>query len=188
MAGSLVGFLCYNFRIKAKIFMGDTGSLTIGLVSGMFCIRFIELNKETAWLFEPSFAPIFAFCILIIPLFDTLRVFVIRIAHGKSPFSGDRNHLHHLLVDSGLNHLQAAGLLFGINITYIFAILLFKETYQIVSLLFIFSTATLLSGILFFIKTRRQPVLYVQKPHPVIKQIPLKAPGKTFLKKELTSK
>jgi UDP-GlcNAc:undecaprenyl-phosphate/decaprenyl-phosphate GlcNAc-1-phosphate transferase len=188
LAGALLGFLCFNFSNKAKIFMGDTGSLMIGLLSGMFCIKFIELNKEIGFLLEAPFAPVFAFAILIVPLFDTLRVFVIRLVHKKSPFSGDRNHLHHLLVDSGLNHCQASGLLYLINFAFIFTSLLFQNTYQIISLSFILGTATVMSGLLFYYKITRHPILYVQKPQPLPNQIPLKATNKAYLKKELSSK
>lgn len=116
--GAIVGFLWYNLRTHAKIFMGDTGSLILGFISAVFAIQFIEMNKiETS--FEGGKAPIFAVAVLIIPLFDTIRVFTIRIANKRSPFSGDRNHLHHLLLDIGFNHVQSSLILFGITFFYV---------------------------------------------------------------------
>ncbi len=120
MVGALLGFLRYNFIKDAKIIMGDTGSLTLGLFVAILCIEFIEINaKSFNPILKPSFVPVFSFTILIIPLFDTLRVFIVRIWNKKSPFQGDRNHIHHFLVDSGMSHLKAAGLLFTVNITLI---------------------------------------------------------------------
>lgn len=101
-AGSIVAFLCFNFN-PAKIFMGDTGSLLIGLVNSILVIKFIETgNTYTAFPVEAT--PAVGFGILLLPLMDTLRVFGMRIFKGKSPFSPDRTHIHHLLLDRGFNH------------------------------------------------------------------------------------
>lgn len=116
--GATLGFLYYNFA--GKIFMGDTGSLILGFVSAVFAIKFIEMNK-TEVSFVGGKAPLFAIAVLVIPLFDTLRVFIVRAAQGKSPFSGDRNHLHHLLLDVGCSHLQASLILYALNMFVIVA-------------------------------------------------------------------
>ncbi len=101
-AGSLLAFLKYNFH-PAKIFMGDTGSLMIGLVNGILVIKFIETAQHYSN--HPiTAAPAVGFGIILLPLMDTLRVFAMRIFKGKSPFSPDRNHIHHLLLDRGFNH------------------------------------------------------------------------------------
>ncbi|MCE3281421.1 MAG: undecaprenyl-phosphate N-acetylglucosaminyl 1-phosphate transferase [Chitinophagaceae bacterium] len=122
LAGSILSFLIYNFY-PAKIFMGDTGSMLIGLVNTILVIRFIEMAPSGSNL--PLVAtPALGFGILVLPLMDTLRVFGIRIFHGRSPFSPDRNHLHHILLDRGLNHrsvtliLAATAILF-IAISYV---------------------------------------------------------------------
>jgi UDP-GlcNAc:undecaprenyl-phosphate/decaprenyl-phosphate GlcNAc-1-phosphate transferase len=104
LTASLVAFLIYNYS-PARIFMGDTGSMLIGLVNAILVIRFIELSN-TSGIIPPLTSPAMGFGILLIPLLDTLRVFAIRILHGRSPFSPDRNHLHHLLLDRGFSHLQ----------------------------------------------------------------------------------
>lgn len=123
LSGAIVGFLYYNLRVKAKIFMGDTGSLIIGLLLALLAIEFIDINGTTSVtkrLFNPSFAAIFAFVILIVPLFDTLRVFIIRIMKKQSPFLPDRRHIHYLLVDCGLVHWQASLILYLVNLFFIF--------------------------------------------------------------------
>ena len=105
-AGSLLAFLIYNFS-PAKIFMGDTGSLMVGLVNTILVIKFIETGNNYA--VYPTFSSVaVGFGIMVIPLMDTLRVFTMRIFKGKSPFSPDRNHLHHLLLDKGYNHKSVA--------------------------------------------------------------------------------
>lgn len=112
MSGGLLGFLRFNFSRTSKIFMGDTGSLLVGYLLTLFAVKFIHLNVAAR--FDPNSyfsAPILAIVILIVPIFDTLRVFIIRIMSGKSPFLGDRNHLHHILIDNGLSHFQATFLL-----------------------------------------------------------------------------
>lgn len=104
LAGSLLGFLVFNFS-PAKIFMGDSGSLTIGLLICILSIKLIEYPSER--LTDPLLhisKPVYVIATLIYPLTDTLRVFVIRATKGISPFSADRNHLHHRLMDCGFEH------------------------------------------------------------------------------------
>jgi len=121
LAGALAGFLWHN-KTPAKIFMGDTGSLLIGFIVSVLCIKFVELNKLDAITNpRPYFhsAPSLVCGMLIIPLFDTLRVFTLRILKGKSPFNADRNHIHHRLLDFNLTHIQSSLILVGINIGFI---------------------------------------------------------------------
>lgn len=122
LAGALIAFLKYNFT-PAKIFMGDTGSLLVGLVSSILIIKFIEFHDPA--LITPAKAkytfqavPAVAIGILILPLFDTLRVFTMRILKGKSPFNPDRTHIHHLLLDFGFSHMQGTGILVAVNVGF----------------------------------------------------------------------
>jgi UDP-N-acetylmuramyl pentapeptide phosphotransferase/UDP-N-acetylglucosamine-1-phosphate transferase len=118
MAGSLVAFLIFNHH-PAKIFMGDSGSLMIGLVNAILVIKFINAaNAPSVSIPIPSAVAI-GFAILIVPLLDTLRVFSIRIFKGRSPFTPDRNHVHHLLLDRGLSHAAVTFTCVGINIGFI---------------------------------------------------------------------
>lgn len=102
LMGALLAFLIFNFS-PAKIFMGDTGSLILGLVVSILIIKFVEF-APTAPVLAFQSAPAVGFAVLFIPLFDTLRVFSIRMLQGKSPFTPDRNHIHHILLDKGLSH------------------------------------------------------------------------------------
>ena len=115
LAGSLVGFLIYNFS-PAKIFMGDTGSLLIGLINAVLVIKFINIASSPAVTLPLEAAPAIGFAILIVPLFDTLRVFALRIVSRRSPFSPDRNHVHHFLLEMGFSHSKITMLCVGSNI------------------------------------------------------------------------
>ena len=118
-AASLASFLIYNYS-PARIFMGDTGSMLAGIINAILAIHFIGTATDVK-VFPILAAPAMAFGILLMPLMDTLRVFSIRILHGRSPFSPDRNHLHHLLLDRGLGHMQVTA---TISITGLFFIVL----------------------------------------------------------------
>jgi len=118
MAGSLVAFLIFNHH-PARIFMGDSGSLMIGLVNAILVIKFINVSNSPFVAVPVQSAVAVGFAILLVPLLDTLRVFAIRIFKGRSPFTPDRNHVHHLLLDSGLNHAAVTLTCVGLNIGFI---------------------------------------------------------------------
>ncbi|WP_419168992.1 MraY family glycosyltransferase [Halobacteriovorax sp.] len=115
LIGSTLAFLKYN-KSPARIFMGDTGSLLIGLTITYLIIKFIKLNHEqTDLVLELRSAPTMAISLVFIPILDTCRVFFCRIMEKRSPFSPDRNHIHHILVDKGYSHVKASLILFSVN-------------------------------------------------------------------------
>jgi UDP-N-acetylmuramyl pentapeptide phosphotransferase/UDP-N-acetylglucosamine-1-phosphate transferase len=118
LAGSLIAFLIFNYT-PAKIFMGDTGSLLLGLVNAILVIKFIDVASNPAVAYPVPASPAVGFAILIVPLLDTQRVFAIRIFNRRSPFSPDRNHLHHLLLDKGLSHTSITLTCLAINIAFV---------------------------------------------------------------------
>ncbi len=120
LLGSLLAFLYYN-RTPAKIFMGDTGSLLVGIVLSVLSIKFIEMNRVMPLeaFNKIKGVPAVTISILVIPLFDTLRSFSIRLYEGRSPFSADRNHLHHLLLDIGFSHMKSTAVLIFFNLIMI---------------------------------------------------------------------
>jgi UDP-N-acetylmuramyl pentapeptide phosphotransferase/UDP-N-acetylglucosamine-1-phosphate transferase len=138
LSGSLIGFLRYNWSTKNKIFMGDTGSLIVGFLISIFSIKYIYINSS--YLYNPNLdknAPLLVISLLLIPLFDTLRMFLLRLYEGKSPFVGDRKHFHHILIDTGFSHKKATlTLIFG-NIIFITVFVLFLTSYTANRLLFI---------------------------------------------------
>ena len=123
LAGSLLAFLIFNFQ-PAKIFMGDTGSLLVGTINSILVIKFINVANTGEVSFPILSSPAVGFTILMIPLLDTLRVFGIRIFHRRSPFSPDRNHIHHLLLDRGFSHRAITLTLVSINLVMIVLVFL----------------------------------------------------------------
>lgn len=107
LIGSMTALLVNNFRYD-KMFLGDAGSLTLGYVMAVFILlalsRADQMMPITSY---ARYAPIYTMCIFWYPLFDVVRVMVFRLLDGRSPFSPDRRHLHHLLVDRGYSHLTA---------------------------------------------------------------------------------
>lgn len=115
LGGSLMGFLVFNFS-PAKIFMGDSGSLTIGLVLCVLSIKLIEYPVQHLNGLMPYLSkPVYVVAVLIYPLADTLRIFTLRAAAGISPFSADRNHLHHRLIDMGFGHRKTVIYIYAFN-------------------------------------------------------------------------
>jgi UDP-N-acetylmuramyl pentapeptide phosphotransferase/UDP-N-acetylglucosamine-1-phosphate transferase len=157
LAGATIAFLKYNIT-PARIFMGDTGSMLIGLISAILVIEFIEVHAEIQGSpYAFSSVPAVAIGILILPLFDTFRVFVLRALKGRSPLSPDRNHIHHLLLDSGLSHMQATGVLVIVNLAFIFFVVYFQHLGSLRLLIVILLLASALTLIPYLIaRYRRQ--------------------------------
>jgi len=102
LAGALLGFLYFNFN-PARIFMGDTGSLVLGFVIAVLCVQLMKINSILSAPVVPNIY-VFTLGIVMIPVFDTLRVFGTRIWKGHSPFSADKTHIHHLITNKGFTH------------------------------------------------------------------------------------
>ena len=124
LLGALVAFFGFNvFGKENKIFMGDTGSLILGLIMSVLVIKFNEANITYNGPYTISSAPAVSFGILIVPLFDTLRVFTLRIIRGMSPFHPDKNHLHHRVLKLGFSHVESTAVLTSVNIMFIVMVL-----------------------------------------------------------------
>lgn len=128
LVGSLSGFFIFNvFGKKNKLFMGDTGSLIIGIVVSTLVVKFNELNLVADSLAYSS-APAFSFAVISIPIVDTLRVITIRLLHGRSPFSPDQSHVHHrLLALIPNNHLKVTAIIVAANTVMIAAAVLLDQ-------------------------------------------------------------
>lgn len=158
LTGSLGAFLAYNYH-PAKIFMGDSGSLLLGLVNAVLVIKFITVADTTAGSFPIASSVALGFSILLVPLLDTLRVFSVRIAAGRSPFSPDRNHIHHLLLDRGLSHSQVTHVCLVMNICFIALAYFGRSLGSTVLLTCMVATSYALVGIVKY--WRKRPVLVV---------------------------
>jgi len=148
LTGSLIAFFLYNvFGQRNKIFMGDTGSLILGYIMSILAIKFNQLNIDLHSIYQIHAAPAVSIGIIMIPLYDTLRVFFTRIFNGKSPFAPDRTHLHHYLLDLGLSHFQATTVIFFVSAGFV--ALSFALCHLTVAwlLLILVATATIVSYI-----------------------------------------
>lgn len=170
LAGSLISFLIYNFP-PAKIFMGDTGSLLLGLVNAILVIKFINFATAPGVAFPLESAPAIGFAILMIPLADTLRVFALRLLDRRSPFSPDRNHIHHFLLDLGFNHRKITLTCVSVNILFIAMAVGLRHlgTTAVVALLLL-SAMSLVSIVYFFRQKTKTIRLEKKSEKEIIKQ------------------
>ncbi|WP_316833813.1 MraY family glycosyltransferase [Pedobacter nutrimenti] len=174
LTGALIGFLFYNIT-PARIFMGDCGSLVLGFISIVLSIKFLNLSDAKAISF--GVVPITAnlglvLAVLIIPVFDTLRVFTLRMLNKKSPFTADSNHLHHRLLSLGLSHVQSTLILTVTNSLFVVMAvsLQFLGNAQLVGL--IIATALCSNGLLtlYIGKYRRPIVVNTVTTGPAVKE------------------
>ncbi|MBR7153787.1 MAG: undecaprenyl/decaprenyl-phosphate alpha-N-acetylglucosaminyl 1-phosphate transferase [Paludibacteraceae bacterium] len=122
MVGSLAVFFIYNvFGHREKIFMGDSGSLLLGYLLTAFVFHFCEINAyhQVPEALHMNASPAVAICVLTVPIYDTMRVILTRIKQHRSPFQPDKNHIHHLLLRTGLNHIQTTCVLLSASLLFI---------------------------------------------------------------------
>jgi len=154
LSGSLLIFFLYNVFGKSnrKIFMGDSGSLMLGYLMTFFVIEFLKINAEhsISESYHFSAAPAAVICLLFVPLFDIFRVAFTRIKKGISPFSPDKNHIHHLLLGLGLKHRQVTFVLLGVTLIFT-ALAVFGRNLNIYV---IFAMALLIGYLLIFLLWR----------------------------------
>ena len=152
--GFLLAFLRYNLSTRKKIFMGDTGSMIVGFLIGMFTLRFLALSPGnlTETNINPANLLLLVLAILFIPLLDVFRVVVIRLLHKKGAFTPDRNHVHHIFIELGWSHIQTSIFLTAYSIVImglLFLFNMFVSTKGLLLLLFVLSIANLL--LLFYV-------------------------------------
>jgi UDP-GlcNAc:undecaprenyl-phosphate GlcNAc-1-phosphate transferase len=142
LLGAMLGFLWHNFP-PAKIFMGDSGSLTIGLLLGILTVRttYLPVGTTLANRWYAVFAPV---VVLALPLYDLLVVSAIRIFHGKSPFVGDANHFSHRLVARGMSRRTAVLCLYLVAAATSIAAILLPHVNSDFALLIFFQTILIL--------------------------------------------
>jgi len=167
----LLAFFGFNISSERKIFMGDTGSLIVGFVISVLTLKFLALTPDAydglPFLLEN--APLIAISILIVPLFDTARVFAIRIANKKGPFSPDRNHTHHVLIDFwGLSHKQASFIIGCFNLVFVVLFIVLGSKAENLGMVIFLISAIIILGYVFFkynynFTTLKQKILLKRK-------------------------
>jgi len=120
MLGAVIAFLFFNWE-PSEIFMGDTGALVIGMMLAINAIHFIDLHYNLPATnpnkFNASISG--AVCFIIIPLADTLRIFILRIVRKQSPFTPDKSHIHHNIMRLGFSHSKSTILLGIIQVLFV---------------------------------------------------------------------
>ncbi|WP_344927101.1 MraY family glycosyltransferase [Aquimarina addita] len=130
LIGGLLSFLSFNLSNTRKIFMGDSGSMFVGFILAFQGISLLAMNSITTVNFTFNCLPILVLSVLAFPILDTVRVFLIRIRKGRSPFSADRNHIHHRLIDLGFSHTSATIIIVSISSLMISSTLLIDSFYM----------------------------------------------------------
>ena len=155
LAGATVGLLYYNIA-PAKIYMGDTGSMFLGFTIFIFSVLFLnwssgsEFHYLAAYIQSPQNALVLILAMLFLPVFDAIRVFILRASRGISPLKADRTHLHYYLLDAGFTHTRAVLVIAGTNIVIMMIAYLLQDANPYIALLSI----TVLASVVLFIVYR----------------------------------
>lgn len=177
LIGSVGTFLIFNFSKTKKIFMGDTGSMIIGFLLAYQGVSFLRMAHNVELSSIISNPPILVIAIFSFPLMDTLRVFIIRVINRRSPFSADKNHIHHNLLSLGFKHWQISIvaslfvlLIVSTTVVYVNEVSLHSSLLSLLTVVFIFSVTPS-----FFIKIRKRNLykvrVYNNKPLLKLKQV-----------------
>lgn len=137
ISGATLGFLLYNWY-PSKVFMGDTGSMVFGFVLTVLMVEFLTTPIPPSTILAPVATSLALF---VLPVYDTLRVILIRLFTGKPPLAPDRNHIHHVLLKLGFNHAHSTICLVGYNIL----MLSFAVAFQQIGELWIMLTMTIIT-------------------------------------------
>ncbi len=155
---ALLGFLIFNYH-PAKIFMGDSGSLLVGMVASILVLKFINVASSPTAVIPITSAVAIGISLLIIPLADTIRVFTVRMFNRRSPFSPDRNHVHHLLLDRGLGHSTVTLICVSANILIIMLTYWFRFLGDAILITSLFALCFAVMGYLHFTLPVRRMVI-----------------------------
>ena len=151
--GSSSMFIRYNFHKGKKLFVGDAGSLFIGFWFATYLITYITSaptsNLVDVFSIKLENIPVIAISMISIPVLDTLRVMLVRISNKISPFAADRNHLHHILLDSGMSHLRTSFFLTAINWFNCIVIFLIEQNFNSIELTTIYIAISLFWYLIF---------------------------------------
>ncbi len=155
LIGAILGFLVFNFAKRDKLFMGDSGSLFLGYLLAYQGMSFIMVNHEPFAEFTLPHAPTALLAVLSYPIIDSLRVFTIRLIENRSPFSPDRNHIHHRFIARGFSHKQATAAIILSNILLVATIWFINDWNPTLQLVIGFVLGSLLYKYPFLIPERR---------------------------------
>lgn len=178
LSAALMAFLIFNYH-PARIFMGDSGSLLVGMVVSILVLKFINVANEPDAALPISSAVALGVSVLIVPLVDTIRVFGNRILRGRSPFAPDRNHVHHLLLDRGLGHSTVTLICVSANISLILVTYLCRGLGNTTLILALFGSSFVALAVLYYTLPKRKLVIHRRYVVNQTKQERLSAPAQS---------
>ena len=158
---TLLAFLRFNFSNTRKIFMGDTGSLVIGLVLGLLTLKLLSVADDaySSLSFYRAQLPLFLTGVLFVPLLDTMRVMFLRLTSGVSMFKPDRNHLHHIIVDFGLSHRKASFFIGFVNFSVALIMFFVIQKFNTFQSLFVLVLMFFIAIIVLFLMNKNKTAL-----------------------------
>ena len=170
---TLFAFLRFNLSNKRKIFMGDTGSLSIGLVLGLLTLKLMSSGgvSTVALNFDQKQLPLLLLAILFVPILDTSRVMLIRFMKGAPIFQPDRNHIHHIIIDFGLSHRRASFCIGVVNFSVALIMFYVITNFHIVASVFILIGIFMASITLLFLMNKSKSAVKLKR---ILKQVMLR--------------
>lgn len=160
LAGATAGLLFFNFA-PAKIYMGDTGSMVLGFTIFLLSVLFVNAYDGGAGTHISSFvhsgqgAFMLSFAVLFYPLYDGMRVFILRLSRGISPFNADRTHLHYYLLDAGFTHSGAVAVILGTNIVTIALVWLLQDA-ATMSIVCVLALWTIVLAVIYMLRQKNK--------------------------------
>lgn len=164
--GFLLAFLRFNLSKKHKIFMGDTGSLIVGFLIATMTVRFLTMREYdyVKIMIDPEYNFLIALSILFFPVVDVVRVIVMRLLNRKSLFEPDRSHMHHILVDKGLQHETASITMTICGLIIFSLIFVLHSNLSVLSITVVFLFLTLITfGTLMMLDSDKHASIYRKK-------------------------
>jgi UDP-N-acetylmuramyl pentapeptide phosphotransferase/UDP-N-acetylglucosamine-1-phosphate transferase len=169
---TLLAFLRFNLSIAKKIFLGDTGSLVIGLVLGLLTLKLMSSDSVSLVLsFNQKQLPLFLIAVLYVPILDICRVMLLRFIKGVSIFKPDRNHIHHIIIDCGLSHRKASFLIGSVNFSVALIMFFVIMNFNTVGSVFLLAGIFVFSFILLFLINKTKSAVKLRK---TMKQVMLR--------------
>jgi UDP-GlcNAc:undecaprenyl-phosphate/decaprenyl-phosphate GlcNAc-1-phosphate transferase len=160
LGGSLIGVLLVLFvnnHKEYKMYLGDGGSLALGFIMGAFVLYILsESEPRFNRVDYMSYGPVFILTLFWYPLLDLLRVFVLRLLAGRSPFRADRRHFHHLLVDRGMSHILASTIIIGLTFALVLLALFMARFIGVTELFFVMFALTSFIGLMVFVRPTKR--------------------------------
>jgi UDP-N-acetylmuramyl pentapeptide phosphotransferase/UDP-N-acetylglucosamine-1-phosphate transferase len=152
LTGGLIPFFIFNvFGKKNKLFMGDSGSLILGLLFSVLAMKILCCQLEPGNALYMNALPVVVMSVMIMPMFDTIRVFILRILRGKSPFRADKTHLHHIFLELGFNHLETSLTIILINMGLAFMTYLLRNQNPVLMVVILFGSAFIISMVPYYL-------------------------------------